>query len=696
MSPPALAYIARVNWRRSVQVRVLIGLLLLGLVWLVIVTTIKHANSVAEEQAALPQRAQNLAGAYGESLSLSVWRFDEAQALRLLTGIQSAPDVQSSWITATTETADNARWVSTGRPGRLLDPDFAFDLHNPDERTEVIGRLHIQFDAQRIQDRVRRSVLELAFTQLLTVLALSIGTLWVMRRSVINDLQTLSARVSEFDPMNADASFQFRDGAHVRGDEIDQVVGALEQMRGELQASYQALAADVENRKLAEQKSAYLARHDALTGLPNRLNLEEELMVRIATSGERPGAIAFVDVDHFKILNDARGHAFGDAVLVAFAKSMSARLLDGEIVARFGGDEFVVLLNLDPDKPALDAAQLAAERVRKAASVAIEVDNQSLTLGMSVGVAVYPMHGADIDTLIANADAAMYHAKQAGRNCASVFGEAMRSKAEHHLAIETAVREALEHRQFAVAFQPLFSAHDRGLIGAEALIRWHHPRLGAVAPATFIPICEQSGLIREVGETILELALQQLSDWQASGQWPTAATLSVNISMSQLNAQLFAETLLAKLRSHHLEARNICLELTESVMMFDVQATSALMEQLRAAGIRFAIDDFGTGFSSLAYLNKLPATELKIDRSFISEIGSASGGEAIVEAIIDMAKHLNLSVVGEGVETEAQLEFLKQRGCAGIQGYLLGRPVFAQEFAQLYLSAQTKVPQASA
>jgi diguanylate cyclase (GGDEF)-like protein len=686
MSSPALAYIARVKWHRSVQLRVLVGLLVLGLLWLLVVTISKHALSVSEERAALPARAQSLADAYRESLSLSVWRFDEQQALRLLSGIQSAPDVHSAWISADTETADRSVWVRTGAVGGSSDPEFRFELHNPDERAELIGKLHIQFDAKRIQARVRRSIAELAFAQLLTVLALSIGTLWVVRRSVINDLQNLSARVSSFEPMNADSSFQIRDRAQVRGDEIDQVVGALEQMRVELRGSYQALADDVERQKAAEQKAAYQARHDTLTGLPNRLNLEEELMVRIATSNDRAGAIAFVDVDHFKILNDARGHAFGDAVLVAFAKSLQGRLQANEIMARFGGDEFIVLLNLDPSLPELDAAQAAAERLRKAASVALDVEGQALTLGLSVGVAVYPRHGSDIDTLVANADAAMYHSKQAGRNLATVFSDAMRSAAENHLALETAIREALDQRQFAVAFQPLFAAHDRSLIGAEALIRWQHPQLGAVSPATFIPICEQSGLIREVGEAVLDLSLQQLADWQALRLWPDDATLSINISMRQLNAHQFAENFLAKLKAHGLHARSISLELTESVMMFDVEATCALMAKLQAAGIRFAIDDFGTGFSSLAYLSRLPASGLKIDRSFISDIGRVRGGEAIVEAIIDMAKHLELAVIGEGVETEAQANFLKQRGCLGIQGYLLGRPVFAAEFSQRYLS----------
>jgi diguanylate cyclase (GGDEF)-like protein len=684
---PALAYIARVDWRKSVQLRVLIGLLLLGLFWLVLVTVSRHWLSHRQESAALPQRAETLASAYGESVALSLWRFDEPQARRLLGGIQRAQDVREVWITSNSEAGEARVWIRDGESRTPdNDPSFAFALVNPDDAHEVIGKLHIRFDWNEIRSRIQRQVFELGLAQLLSVLALSLTTLWVLRRLLIKDLQRLSTRVSCFDPMDASASFNIRAESPPRGDEIDQVVAALEQMRGELQESYQALAADVQARTLAEEKAAYQARHDGLTGLPNRLALEEELIVRIASLQGRVGAIAFVDVDHFKILNDARGHAFGDAVLVAFARAMHARLQPSEMVARFGGDEFVVLLDLQAEQPVLEAAQAAAERLRRLAAQPISVHGQALTLGFSVGVALYPLHGADIDTLIGNADAAMYQAKQDGRNCARVFSEAMRAAVERHHVLETAVREALEKNQFSIALQPLFHASDQSLMGAEALIRWEHPSLGVMAPSDFIPVCEQSGLIREVGDTVLHLALAQLARWQQEKRWPESAVLGINISMRQLTALGFSEHLLQTLQQYGIAPRQIWLELTESVMMFDVDATSAIMHRLNDAGLRFAIDDFGTGFSSLAYLSRLPASGLKIDRSFISDIGSQRGGEAIVEAIISMAQHLNLSVVGEGVERPEQLAFLKQRGCRGIQGYLLGRPVPAEAFAASYLT----------
>ena len=418
-----------------------------------------------------------------------------------------------------------------------------------------------------------------------------------------------------------------------------------------------------------------LALHDSLTRLPNRLLFADRLEQRIqeCQHSQRSFSLLFLDLDGFKIINDAHGHHTGDLLLAEVAQRITGLLGASDTASRFGGDEFV--LALAPG----DVSQTTAFAERLLATLAqpYEWENHSLHITASIGIAVYPQDGTSLHELTLNADAAMYYAKEQGRNDYYYFDSAMNANAHQQFLLHKELQHALERGELALHYQPKYCARSGQVVGAEALLRWQHPEHGAVSPASFLPLAEKSRLIIPIGNWVIDEACRQMSAWRAAGHhdWSVA----VNLSTIQLASPGLLEEVQGALARHRLEARHLTLEITESTVMQKAEESLAILNRLAELGLGISIDDFGTGYSSLLYLKRLPASELKIDRGFINELAHDSDDAAIVSAIVALGRTLNLKIVAEGVETEAQQEFLTRLGCNSLQGFLLGRPMPAEQ-----------------
>ncbi|MBG6079223.1 sensor domain-containing protein [Rubrivivax gelatinosus] len=434
---------------------------------------------------------------------------------------------------------------------------------------------------------------------------------------------------------------------------------------------------DITRRKDAEDSIRRLAHYDSLTGLPNRALLSDRAShaLRVARRNRESMALMFIDLDHFKIINDSLGHAVGDALLVALAERFRGALREQDTLSRTGGDEFVLLL------PGTDApgASRVARKLLALAEKPYHLEQYELSITPSVGIALYPADGADYNALAQSADAAMYQAKQNGRNRFCFYTAEIQAQSVRMLLLENALRRALERGELSLNYQPQFRSDGRCIVGAEVLLRWQHPELGAVSPAEFIPVAESSGLITSIGEWVLRTATQQLRTWLTNGI--PVKTLAVNLSAVQFRQPHLADIVAGILSEAGIEAGRLELELTESVASDDPVAAVTAMNELHARGVQLSIDDFGTGYSSLSYLKRFKVYKLKIDRSFIGGVIDSAEDQAIVTAIINLAKGLGMRTIAEGVETEAQAHFLRKRGCDELQGYWLSRPLRADEFA---------------
>jgi diguanylate cyclase (GGDEF)-like protein/PAS domain S-box-containing protein len=428
---------------------------------------------------------------------------------------------------------------------------------------------------------------------------------------------------------------------------------------------------DISERKAAEERIERLAHHDTLTGLFNRFNLENRLGQALLTARRTDGplAVMFIDMDRFKLINDTLGHHVGDHLLVQVAARLKASVRESDIVARLGGDEFVVVLT--GMESALDAMPVAS-KILHALGQPYEVDGHVLYSSPSIGVSVYPGDGTDAETLMKNADTAMYHAKEQGRNNVQFFTADMNAAAAERLELERDLRKAITSGELEVHYQPQVSAGDGSVRGVEALVRWRHPQLGMVPPLKFIPIAEEAGLIESLGAWVLGEACRQHAEWRSAGI--AGVRMAVNLSAYQLRSSQLVSQVRACIEHHGLQPGDLELEVTESVAMENPERAVSQLQALRDLGVMLAIDDFGTGYSSLAYLKMLPIQVLKLDRAFVRDIETDANDAAISAATLALARSLGLAVVAEGVETEAQRAFLAGHGCDYLQGYLFGRP----------------------
>ncbi|WP_144114244.1 putative bifunctional diguanylate cyclase/phosphodiesterase [Paraburkholderia sp. BCC1886] len=425
----------------------------------------------------------------------------------------------------------------------------------------------------------------------------------------------------------------------------------------------------------ANQELTYLAQHDNLTKLPNRRLLEDRLerAIQRAKTERSRFALMFMDLDGFKSVNDAYGHRIGDQLLLEVAQRIGSMVRAQDTIARVGGDEFVLLAVVT--EPA-DAATLAA-KLLAAIQEPFVVAGRLLGISTSIGIAMYPTDGAQQDELLTNADAAMYHAKGIGRNAYCFFEASMNANVHEQLQLVQDLRSAIDRNELILQYQPKFTAPDGRVIGVEALVRWSHPVRGLIAPEQFIPLAEKTGLIVPIGEWVLEEACRQISEWRHAGHadW----TMAVNLSALQLGHGSLLQTVRDTLARYDLAPGCLTLEVTESTAMRNAEASLSVLRQLRDIGVRISIDDFGTGYSSLLNLKQLPASELKIDRGFVRDLVRDTDDAAIVSAIVALGRTLNLNIVAEGVETAAQQELLTQLGCDSLQGFLLGRPMSADQ-----------------
>jgi len=467
-----------------------------------------------------------------------------------------------------------------------------------------------------------------------------------------------------------------RDGLEIP---IEDTIAAIHDRQGRVIGAV-IVFRDVSVARAMAQKISHTAEHDSLTGLPNRLLLNDRISQAIASARRhrKQVAVLFLDLDGFKHINDSLGHPVGDKLLQSIATRLAAVVRGADTVSRQGGDEFVVLL---PDLQQAEDAAIMAGRILRDVAKPHLLDQYELHVTTSIGVSVFPDDGMDAETLIKNADTAMYQAKENGRQSVQFFMPAMNARAVERQTIEEDLRRALERGEFTLHYQPKISMRTGAITGAEALIRWTHPSRGPISPAQFIPIAEDCGLILPIGRWVLRHAVEQAQAWVTAGLRPT--TMAVNVSAVEFRDDEFLRGLFAILDESRFDPRALELELTESVFMKRVASSQFILKTLRKAGVQVAIDDFGTGYSSLSYLRKFPIDALKIDQSFVGQIANGDEDAAIVTAVIGMARSLKLRVVAEGVETFEELEFLHAHHCEEAQGYYFGRPMPAGQFAKL-------------
>jgi diguanylate cyclase (GGDEF)-like protein/PAS domain S-box-containing protein len=441
--------------------------------------------------------------------------------------------------------------------------------------------------------------------------------------------------------------------------------------------NYVGIFSDITRIKQTEKHLERLAHYDPLTGLANRILFRARLdqaILKADRSGERI-AVMMLDLDDFKKVNDTLGHPMGDALLSVTAKRIADSVRKIDTVARLGGDEFGLVLESFAEIRSLD---FISSKILLRVSEPYSLAEQKVFIGASIGIALYPDDGRDVDVLLRNADTAMYHTKKHGKNRVSYFSSEMNRRARHRMTMETRLREAIENSEFELHYQPQVNLVTGNLVGCEALVRWRHKSRGLIPPGEFITIAEETGLITQIGNWVLRTACGQIRLWKAQGfpEFP----VSVNLSGVQIRSERILENIIKIVRGASIDPRLLELEMTETVLMHDRDRAVELLRQLKRHGLALAIDDFGTGYSSMAYLKQFPVDKLKIDRSFIEDLATDKGDKAIVNAIIAMARSLNLKVIAEGVETKVQAELLRSYGCSEVQGYYFGKPMPVREF----------------
>ena len=425
-------------------------------------------------------------------------------------------------------------------------------------------------------------------------------------------------------------------------------------------------------RKLAEERIHFMANHDSLTGLPNRTLLKDRLSQAIlyAQRYGRGVSVVFIDLDNFKFVNDSLGHNAGDELLKIIAGRMVDSVRAADTVVRLGGDEFVILLL---DQPSADIVCETVEKLKTVIAETVQVKGHDFKVTASIGVATYPNDGTDADSLLANADAAMYRAKETGRDNFQFYTQSLNKEANEKFQLQTDLRRAIGRSEFILLYQPQVELRTGRVFAVEALIRWNHPTLGVIPPSKFIPLAEACGLIVPIGDWVLNEACRQNKAWQDAGL--PSVNISVNISARQFREKDLVSRVVRALQTSGLDGQFLELELTESLIMQDVESAVATMKELQGLGVQLSIDDFGTGYSSLSSLKTFPVARLKIDKSFINDLGTNENDNAVASAVISLGQKLNLKVIAEGVETDEQVAFLRDNNCDEMQGYHFSRPL---------------------
>ncbi|WP_455223518.1 EAL domain-containing protein [Kaarinaea lacus] len=463
-----------------------------------------------------------------------------------------------------------------------------------------------------------------------------------------------------------------------------QTITAVKNKAGEV-THYVATFQDITERKQTQALIEHHAFYDALTNLPNRRMMLDRLNQELSSARRHQvyGALLFLDLDHFKTLNDSMGHAVGDSLLQQMAKRLSNHVRAEDTVSRLGGDEFVVLLsNLgSKEKSATAMANSIAKKIHAAISRPYDLEGHAFSFTSSIGITLFPFANDSADDVLKHADAAMYRAKGKGRNAICFYQSNMQVEADQRLQLEKELRAAINNNELVLYYQPQFN-NQSVLVGAEALLRWNHPQRGIIEPREFITLAEETNLIQQMGVWVMRTAVKQYVDWRDSGLFGGREYIAINVSPRQIQQDDFVADIADVLKSHAVSPRCLKLELTESMLLDDLHDVVAKMNELKELGVSFSMDDFGTGFSSLAYLKRLPFDQIKIDKTFIRDVVRDINDAAIVETIIAMAEHLRLDVIAEGVETREEFEFLQSKGCINYQGFYFSTPLQASSFEQ--------------
>ncbi len=543
---------------------------------------------------------------------------------------------------------------------------------------EPIGQLWIAADLSDLFSVLRGEMLALAIAALV---AFGVANLVTNRfRTLIADPIEEVARTAQAIATDQDFSRRVALTRRIANDEVGQLIDTFNKMVGQIEDRETRLRGELERRRLAEKKLEQLAHYDTLTGLPNRFLFEQTLALTLerARGLGHQVALLFIDVDNFKLVNDSLGHATGDILLKMFAQRLTKSLRASDIVSRLGGDEFTVIID---QLKGPEHLRPIADKLVAAIAKPIQLGDREIYATASIGIALFPDHAGDADSLVRYADATMYVAKARGRANYQFFSPEIHDRASGRLKLETQLRRAIERNELFVVYQPQIDLASGRMIGCEALVRWKNLELGAVSPADFIPVAEETGLIHPIGEFVMETACRQAKRW--IDEQGASLRMSVNISIRQFGTAQFTEKVGALLERTGMPAQLLELELTESCIMENVEDTLNKLRALRELGARFSIDDFGTGYSSMTYLKQLPVSIVKVDQSFVRGIPASNADMEIVRAVLLVARGLKLETVAEGVETAEQARFLAAEGCNIAQGYYFSRPVSADEITTM-------------
>ncbi len=676
--------------------RLLVSILLFSSLLTLALTVFQLYFDYQRDVDAVAHRVDQIRGSYHDSLARSLWSVNLPQLRTQLEGIVRLPDIRAATVQETGNSTNQPIHMAVGKHDEQARLVWHIPLVVDDHgQSSTIGTLTIEGSLDEIVKRLADRALVILVGQGVKTFCVSFFILFLVYSLVTRHLVWMAQVFSQYDlrgpkqPQNLEVSQPAR-----MYDELQQMFDAFKRMQGKLEHAYAelnqtntALELDIAARIRAEDQASHLAYHEPLTGLANRRLLSERLENEASLSDRlnRHGAVLLVNLDHFQRLNDALGHAVGDAVLLEVASRLSSVVRSTDLVASLGGDEFVLLLTGlgDSADEAAHAAHQVAHAVHAALAKPCVIGEQSLHLATSIGVTLFPVDGSDAELLLKNVDTALHHAKTAGRNCIHFFQPEMQASAQARHKMETDLRQALIAQQFSLVYQPQVD-HLGRLLGAEALMRWQHPERGTVSPAEFIPVAEESTLILDIGNWVLATAMEQLRIWSQADLLGADFSLAINVSPRQFRHPDFVQGV-----EQHLQRlanpRLVTLEITEGMLVEDADGTVARMKTLRDLGVQFHIDDFGTGYSSMSYLKRLPVDAIKIDQSFVRDMHHHPADTAIVEAMLAVAASFRLGVIAEGVETKEQLSRLSDLGCAIFQGYFFSRPVSAGEFVSRYL-----------
>lgn len=558
--------------------------------------------------------------------------------------------------------------------GHLFSRRYLDSIHPIGYGTEALGLLYLRASLAPIEKTLMRYI-GYGFMGLGGAFVLAWMLAVRLQRVISQPIDQLAAAMKA---VSKERNYSQRVKMESR-DELGSLIDDFNEMLVQIEVRDQEL-------RSKQNRLDYLAHHDTLTSLPNRLLFQDRLHHAISKARriQQGMALLFLDLDRFKNINDSLGHEVGDQVLQEVAKRLSAIVRESDTLARLGGDEFVITLEQNTESREIT---IVAQKILQTLSTAFHIDAHELYITASIGISLYPDNGLTSEALMKTADVAMYRAKEKGRNNFQFFTSDMNERAHEALFLENNLRKAIDNRELALHYQPQVEISSGKTTGMEALVRWHHPKHGVIPPNKFIPMAEETGLIIPLGKWVINTACRQTMQWQQAGFPP--CKVAVNISPRQFRQSNLVKTVEQALAESGLAANWLELEITENVLIEDATQTIAIMEALNALGVSLAIDDFGTGYSSLSYLHRFPLSKLKIDQSFVQSIGGPAGNHAIVEAIIALARALDLEVIAEGIENQAQIAFLMERGCVYGQGFYFSRPLPVYACEQFLLRQQS-------